>query len=302
MDYKLNKVQNVEIQFNLANLKKSEKYFIKLMKKGKFSELISLLEEISDIQIRLSGIFMNLLDTKYVMGGAFVKNVVLNNALLNQPYINNSVFLLLRHGYYGSARVILRQNFEMLVVAKASEENKKYKKKWLNKRKTSDLTYNITLGDVFSQMGDNRKQTQNLEAHWKDLCDMSHATAFAQQMLIIPDLEGLRGGSRKKEFYHWVNSSKFIPEMAMTLDFAFLNFLFFRHLVNLQHKKARGWYMGYVNDPFYSEDRIKELKNRYDFLCKEYLVKIDKLHHNNKTIQKSIKKKVKEFRQSWEIK
>lgn len=288
----------IEEQFNLQNILDEIKFTKKFVLKF-FGKKLKLILDIIDYQIRLTGMYFKECDVKKFLGSVYEDNVVLNNCLFNQPYISLSIVLLIKNGCYGSARVILRQFFEYLMVAKFSEFDKSIINKWETKteEKIEDkLTKNwqafqdeIRLSrDITNKLESKRKRVKALLRTWYQLCDLTHPSKYAQQVLRVP--------SKEEEKIDWLKNTNFFGDTHWTLDLLFMLLCMNNHLLNSRlGKKAYRWYLGYPEDPLGVCKREKMLKGKIKTLIKEYF-EINKV---NKGINKILKSNIFEYKQNW---
>jgi len=137
-----------------------------------FHKDINLIEEIIDKQFFIASTYFISLTfresdrkERNLLISAFVKNL----------YNIHCTLLLLKKGWYGSARILMRQCFEFLMIAKYSSISKDMKlvNEWENGNKvwlTPDVFNKLSYPDIY--------QFKDL---WGALCKFSHATIYSQQ-------------------------------------------------------------------------------------------------------------------------
>src|SRR5437867_7718961 len=108
----------------------------------RFAKKLGLLYELVDLESRLTGIYFKGIWMKQNLHLVYNNNVVVNNTVFNQPYLSNSILLLTTNTLYGSARVVERQFFEALVIAKFSEYSPEIRQKW-DAKTENDRTFDI---------------------------------------------------------------------------------------------------------------------------------------------------------------
>lgn len=277
---------DIETQFSMETIKREQRYLRKFVISKLFKKQIKILEKLTELHINLLGYFFIHAKIKRDLGLKYEENVLLNNTLVNHVYLNASILELLKKGYYGSARILLRQCFEMLIIAKYSEYNKKIIKKWKNANRDR-----IIMRDILNELN-----KADLSAMWGDLCKFVHATPYAQQ---FPLFIGLANEDKipKKEFKEWIKEGDFILNMFHTLDlfFIILNMLF--HLDLKMDKKTGRFYLGYPKDPCGDYFKIRNIKARFRGLAKEYFKEMEKYAKKNGI--KKIKNTIYEYRLDW---
>lgn len=223
------------------------------------------------------------------MGLKYESNGVLNNTLGNLPYLSLSIIHLTKSTLYGSARVVLRQFLEMLLIGKYSEYDKSLIELWESQTEDSSSSPRISVGrHVFRKMEKKGIDISELEKTWKQLCQFTHATRYAQQMLRVP--------KNKEETTKWIKETHLIPNLHYTLDLFFMLLCMNYHLLTSHlGKKAYRWYFGYARDPFNSFEREKKLKNEIKILFKKYF----EINKEYKGINKFLKKNIFQYRQKW---
>ena len=244
----------------------------------RFSRRLEIIQELADSQLDLTSLFLHHLRLKDWFGYGYSPNQILYNLLLNQPTMANSSLLLLKNGYFGSTRLIIRQNFEMLLIAKYAEIDPNLIKRWQSKKEGRDKTNDINLtSDVFNKLNPTVK-TDKLKEMWALLCSLSHATTFAQQPVInYPQKEATAN------WYH-------------TLDLLFMTTQMSLHATNLLHTKARGFYHGYRRDPYGDYIKVNQTKDKIKRLITEYY-----LENKNEKVdsRKFIGPVITQYRSKW---
>lgn len=282
----------IEKQFNLENISKeieiTRKYIENLL-----SEKNNMITEIVDLQTRLTGIYLHECQIKQWMGLKYENNVVLNNALGNQPYISLSVLYLIKSGLYGSARVLLRQFLEMLLISKYSEYDKSLIELWELQTENSSSQRIKIQNHVFNKLEKKEIDISELKNTWRQLCQFTHATRYAQQIIRAPVV---KDSPNVKEIVKWREGTYLIPNIHHTLDHFFMLLCMNYHLL-IGHlgKKAYRWYFGYARDPTGSFEKEKMLKTRTKILIKKYF----EINKKYKGINKLLKKNIFQYRQKW---
>jgi len=265
------------IKISPKTVEKDRRAFEKYVAK-RFSRRIGIIRELSDSQLELTDLFLHHLRLKNWFGYGYSPNQVLYNLLLNQPTMVNSGLLLLRNGYFGSTRLIIRQNFEMLLIAKYAEIDPNLIKRWQSKKEGRDKINDINLtSDVFNKLNQKVK-TDKLKEMWALLCSLSHATTFAQQPVI--------NYPKKEASGNWHH----------TLDLLFMSIQMSLHATNLLHAKAKGFYQGYPRDPYGDYIKINGIKNRIKELTAEYYLENKKEKVNS---GKFIGPVIMQYRSKW---
>jgi|WetSurMetagenome_2_1015567.scaffolds.fasta_scaffold165391_2 hypothetical protein len=246
-------------QFDIRAITAEQEVLSKLML-VKFKVEIGLLEEIISKHIKILGYLYNQYRLKELLGSDFDKNIVLNNVLYNHVYLSLSILELLKKGYYGSARVLLRQSFEMLIAAKYYENN-------IDRQEWSD-SY-TKMGKIINHLKSKKKRIDSLELTYGELCKFTHATPYAQQLFRLPQLDSINQGSKEYEGAIDVYNDFYI-NMNYTYDLFFVNLCMLFHLNNRCHRRTRDFYMGYYKDALCSNGSIKELKQDFKNLKSQY--------------------------------
>lgn len=215
------------------------------------------------------------------MNLVYRENSLLNNTVYHLPFRAFSILLLTENALYGTARVLIRQFFESLVLAKYSEIDLSLAERW-----NRDGTLSIS-NDVFSKLV--KKDISELKNFWRETCKFTHPTLYASQKIMFPQ----NMFENKREYYE--NIAEIFGNIEYNLDTLFVLLTMSYHLI-IGHlgKKARGWWFGYYCDPHGVYDREKELKSSFKNLKKEYLGTLV-----NEKIRKRISKIIFQSRQCW---
>ena len=275
------------------DLLNSEKIHVGLYKNKKiiqkvFEIKLEFINKLIDRQIQLTDLYLRGIKIKKHLGLSYNENIVVNNALLSRINLNYSIVLLLENSFFGSARVLLRQYFEYLVIAKFSEfDNGEILKKWQAKSETRDGKSNINLTwDILNKL--KGKDIVAIKDIWKTLSDLSHPTSFAQQ---IPHIS-----SDDKESYNWVAEN--YGNIHYTLDLFFMLLCMNYHLlISNWGKKAKSDYFGYSTDPSSLSYLEKEIKGILKSTTKEYF----EMNKKYKKINIIFKKVIQQYKQNWTL-
>jgi len=280
-----------EEQISYQNIRKNLTFASTLIQQ-KLAEKFSVIDEMVEAEIGLLGIYATAFMIKSAMGLSYKPNLVTNNVTANQAHISLSTILLLKEGLYGSARIILRQFFEGLLIAKYSEYDNTIITKWSTNHGKQDYKNEIKLKrDVFNKMK-GIAETSSLEEFWVLLCNVSHSTKYAQQPLLVPKSEGV--GLDRNETLKWIEDMHLIPNTEHTLDMLFvLLCMNFHLLIGYQGRRARRWWFGYQNDPYGSYMREKEYKKRMNNLIERYFAIND---GQKKELNIPLKKQIRQYK------
>jgi len=281
-----------EIAFSLRNVLHEIRVSRTFLMKS-FSVKIKLVTRIVDYQNRLTGIFTRECMVKQSMGLKYDHNVLLANALANQIYLSLSVLLLLKQTLYGSARVLLRQFFEALIIAKYSEQDTSLTERWKANVEENIGVRRISVSrGVFRPLEKKGIDVSQLKETWNLLNLFTHSTRHAQQVLRVPIVEGSAG----KEVEEWRERSHLIPNAEFTIDLLFVLLCMNYHLL-IGHlgRKARGFFLGYSKDPLYFYKREKSLKNKHKILVDKFF----EINKKNKGMNRILKKNIYQYRQNW---
>jgi hypothetical protein len=286
-------ISKAELQFALANISKEVDIASRLIEQ-QFSEKIRIIDDLIRKQTLLIGIYTNQIHVRAYDGSKYDHNVILTNTLLNFTYRSLSTMLLIRKTFYGSARALCRQLFESSVIAKYSECDRTLIRKWEShhdRELRPDFSTEISLSrDVFRKLEKAGKEITELKRTWKDLCNVSHATAFSQQQLRLPIVED------EKEVNKWLLGTNFFEHTDYTLDlFLTLLAMNFHLIVGHYSRKAYRWYLGYSQDPLGSYARERALKYNCRNLLKEYFG----LKWSGPSAKSLWKRNIFQFKQSW---
>jgi hypothetical protein len=167
--------QNEEDQLNLyyLDLKKSIDKNYELTT-GAYSEIVNLIKSIFDAQQKIFKLYF------WMTQADFHKNSLSKKILCAAHLKNmNTIFSnieLTSYGLYGSSRILLRQIFEFLIIAKYSSltHDEKFIEHWQNGGQ-------IGIGkQVFQKI--KIKEFEKIGKFWKILCDFNHATSLSNQI------------------------------------------------------------------------------------------------------------------------
>jgi hypothetical protein len=284
----------IEKQFNLENISKEIEITREIIE-SYLSEKIGIITKIVDFQVRLTGIYLRECSIKQFMGLKYENNRALNNALGNMPYLSLSILYLTKSTLYGSARVLLRQFLEMLLIGKYGEYDKSLILLWESQVENNGRSPRISIQrHVFSKLEEQRIDISELKKTWKQLCQVTHATSYAQQVLRVPIADN---SSYKEEITKWIEETNLIPNLHYTLDLFFMLLCMNYHLL-IGHfgKKAYRWYLGYTRDPANFFEKEKKLKNEIKILFKKYF----EINKRYRGINKILKKNIFQYKQKWE--
>ncbi len=283
-------------RFDVTNLSR-EIDQSKTLLQGKFDSKIRIIEALIRNEIELTGIYTSLILLRMQLRLNYPDNGVLNNTLLNLPYRAQSILLLIRNTYYGSARVVCRQFFESLLIAKFAEYDQAVLQKWIAKDDVNpkdDFSNDISLSvDVFRQLERSHKKVTNLRLTWRSLCNMDHPTRFSQQFLRLPDAEDENEVKKVHLDTHFFGNVEYTLDLLFTLTAMNLHLV----LAHYGRKATVGkWYFRYFEDAIEGDYQYeRKLKRECKQLIKEYF-------KASKTPDGAIrmwKQNISEFRQSW---
>ena len=254
--------------------------------KKRFNRRFEILQEIINHQFQITMIMVRHLTLKQWARLRFKPNELLPHVLLTQPVITNSCLLLLKNGYFGSTRPILRQNFELQLIAKYADYDSTLIEKWLNKKEGRDKLNEINLTrDIFIKL-ESKHDIAELKKMWATLCDLTHGTQYAQQK--PPSYTSDEAGIAEFE--------SDIANVHQTLDLIFMILCMNMHLINLLHRKTRGFYFGYKHDPFGDEGKIIFLKGKIKQFIHEYYTENKKEKIDSRKIIGSV---IRQFSTKW---
>ncbi|MFA5412445.1 MAG: hypothetical protein WC350_03830 [Candidatus Micrarchaeia archaeon] len=267
--------------FTFEKLEKHRQQLSDVVKK-KFNKQILILTQLIKCQTTLTDMFLKHLYVKEHLGLSFRSNFLLTHSLLTQPMLSSSALLLVENGFYGSSRVLLRQNFEFLIISKYAELDNSIISRWKKKNEGKDRNNEINItNDVFNKL-ESKVRVYHLKDSWVRLCDFCHATHFAQQPPLLPSFE---------------KDSEHIPNAWYTLDLIFMTIVMSLHLTNILHTKARRFYLGYEEDPFGDYKKIRTMKKKIKKLISDYyMLNIS----SNINTRKVIGPTIREFKARWE--
>ncbi len=276
-----------ELQFDLANITDEIDRSKKLVE-TKFFDKIRIITELVGAQTKLVGIYTSQLATKRRAGSKHKVNGILATTIFNFPYRSLSILSLVRNTFYGSARIVCRQFFESLIVAKYSEYEPALVQRWntqLDEKSDDASSIEVGPGKAFGRLESSGKNIGSLRQTWKDLCKATHPTPYSQQVLRILKIADQKEASRI-----------FLAHTEYTLDLLLaLLAMNFHLLIGHYGRKANRWWFGYLEDPFGSYDREKKLKENSKRLIREYFEKCG----DRKGARGLWKRNIFEFKQSW---
>ena len=249
-----------------------------------FESKFKLIHHLIDYQIQLTDMYLRGIRVKKRLGLAYEENIVVDNTMLSRITLNHSIMILLENSFFGSAHVLLRQYFEYLIIAKFSEyDGGMILNKWIIKSETRDRKSNINLTwDILNKL--NEKNISAIKDMWNKLSDMSHPTAFAQQ---VPHLS-----SDSKKSVEWVSRNHGNIHFALDLFFMLLC-MNYHLLISIWGKKAKNYYF---EDPSFSKLE-KQIKGNLKSTTKEYF----EINKKYKKINPLLKKVIYQYRQNWQI-
>ena len=257
-----------------------------------FSREFLIIEEIIDYETQLFWFYMQGIYVKRMMGSSVNINVLLNNALANQTYHSLSELILIRNSFCGSARLIFRQQFEGLMIAKYGDFDPTLVKKWENK-KERDRNNDISLtNDVFNKI--KNVDVSALKEFWKDLSDLSHPTKYSQQVLRAPEI------NKDSADLGYFDSTGIIENTYYDLDITFILLMMNYHLlISRLGKKAEGWNLGYHKDIFGVYRQEKEMKSK----IRELSISYRKIYGGKKSKPRRswMLNIIKQYRQNWKL-
>ncbi len=280
----------LERQYDLRNITAEiEKAKAKVEKE--FKEKIKIISGLIEHETKLSGIYLHQCLTKQRIGTKYKENVVLNNTIGNQPYRSISTLLLIRSSFYGSARPILRQFFESLIITKYAEHNSDLGKRWHAQNESNSSSEQVSLSrDVLIPLLKRGKEVGALRETWRSLCAMSHATRQSQQVLRVPNPD------EKGQFEEYLGVANFDANTEFSLDLLFLMLAMNSRLIK-DHlaKKANRWWFGELEDAYGSYRRERTLRRRITHLINEYFVR----SKNQPYASKMLRNNILEYSKSW---
>lgn len=233
--------------------------------RDKFGAKIDLISQIIRLQTRLSGIYTQQCMTKEEIGLGSNENYVLRNTIGNQPYRSLSALMLIRNTFYGSARPIIRQFFESLMIAKYAEYDPAVATRWHDQDESKPESQ-VNLSDVLRPLNKIGKKNTRLRETWRVLCAMTHATRVSQQVLRLPD------PAKPEDVTKLLDTSQYFENTEYSLDLLFLVLATNFHLITVfLAKKAEGWWFGDRQDAYGSFKREKTLTKSINSLIQQYL-------------------------------
>ena len=276
-------VDNIEIK--CSNIKDFERNMLILSKHINkiFHKDISCLRDLLSIYISISDLLMRGAGIKIYLGLTYDSNIPLHNAIVNCLTIFSSTLKLLKDGYYGSARVLIRQALEMLLIAKLLEYKHEKRSKWSK----ADIRPN----DVWEYLKSTSRKEKLLilRSFYRELCKFAHHTPYSQQPIYFILSKTDEALSK--------TVIKAIINTAHTLDLLYITMCMYAHTLNILHRKVRGWYLGYHPDPLGVESILKQLKNKAKKIRNKYLELVSK--RAEKEVIKDIKMKVRAYKLNW---
>ncbi len=280
---------DLEKQFDIQNIKMEIENAATYTQK-EFGRKIDILSKLIEHETKLSGIYFHQCLTKEVIGISYRENRVLNNTVANQPYRSISILMLTRKSLYGSARPILRQFFESLIIAKYAEYDSKLAKAWHEQNESTNPSRQVSIGrDVLNSLSRKGKAVEALRETWRNLCATSHATRSSQQVLRVPN------PSKPNEFEEYLQLSTYFPNTEYSLDLLFLMLAMNYHLIReFLATKASGWWFGDVNDAYGSYKRERLLNSRISSLIKKYMAE-----GQHASANEMLKQNIMEYRTEW---
>lgn len=254
-----------------------------------FAKKICLIKKLMDFQVSLTDMYFRQILVKEKLRLRYDENTVVTNALLKQIYLSYSIMLLLENTFYGSARVLLRQFFEFLIIGKFSEfDSSNIIQKWESKMEESGREHDINLSqDIFNKIK-MKKNISELQKMWKILSDYSHPTKFAQQ---VPHF------STSDDHFTWITEN--YGDIHYTFDLFFTLICMNYHLLNSNWgRKAKGWDFGHYRDSEGHWAIEKYIKEKIKNTIKEYF----EINKKYKGINTELQKAIFQYRQSWSAK
>ena len=263
-----------------SQIKTNKKYIRKL-----FTTKINLIKKLVDYQISLTDMYLRQILVKEHLRLRYNENIVVNNTLINQINLSHSIIILIENTFYGSARVLLRQFFEFLIIGKFSEFDNNIVQKWESKTEgVRDFDINLSL-DIFNKLK-MKKDISLLQKTWRMLSDLSHPTKYSQQMPPLSDID---------DNLAWIKES--YPDIHHTLDLFFMLLCMNYHLlISNWGRKGKGWDSGYYKDSVGVWKKEKIIKEKIRIIIKGYF-EINKKH---KGINTELKKTILQYKQNWQ--
>lgn len=249
---------------------------------------IRALTRMLDAGSALLGMYTHQAFVKEQMGLRYDHNVLLANSLGNQAYQSRAVLLLCGYGLYGSARPLLRQNFEALLIAKSSVLRPELIQRWGTAEEHRSPKTDIKISqDVFRGLR-TKRGIDSLHSLWREFNDLTHATPFSQQPIRVWQPES------QEEMVDQYRSLLGHTHHVLDHEFVLLNMR--RHLLVHLNRKVRRFYFGYERDPFGWSNRAQALKERHEDARKQYLAINDA---QNRAFNPPLLKMVAEYTQEW---
>lgn len=296
---RLDRKTAIETEFNLASVVKELRGSSKIVANYS-SDKIDLITNLVDCQIRLVGIYYSQARAKMHLDLSYDHNVLLANAVMNQPYQSLSILLLVKQTMFGSARALLRQFFEGVCIAKYSEcDVAALARKWQDVSEHGGPEESISLSnDVFRKLKTNGIDVSALKVTWKRLNLYTHSTKYAQQIPRVSPAKNLddeNDEERREKIKQWTEL-EVRANTEFTLDLHFMLLCMNYHLLTSHWgRKTRRWYFGYEKDPYGQYRREKQLKSKHKALVQKYF----EINKRNKGANKELKLNIRQYRQSW---
>jgi hypothetical protein len=242
-------------RFGLSNLT-SEMRASSIVIERYYRKKLELLEKIVDCESRLCSIyfFEDFIHMQIDVG--YVPNRILNNTVGSQAYRSGSALLLIRNTFYGSARLVIRQFFEALIMAKWSILDRTIVERWQLKDLAAGFENEINLtSDIFDKLRKRRRRVFELRKMWAVLSDYSHPTRYSQQPLRTPN------AGKPDEIAKFAAESDLFPQTEYTLDLLFVMLVMNYHLLAEQIGKIiRSHSPDFEGDPDSQYENETELK------------------------------------------
>lgn len=149
-------------------------------------------ERVLSLQLRLLGAYLRAGMVQEQLGVGPPGNVVLRNALGNSISIGLASLRLLREGHYGSARVLARQLFEMMLTAKLAQLEPEVRERWAARREGAGPKAQVGISrEILNRYWPRRPGDEPSPLHglWARLNEFTHHTPFAQQPFLLPPPE-----------------------------------------------------------------------------------------------------------------
>jgi len=187
---------------------------------------------------------------------------------------------------YGSARVLLRRLFEMLMISKYIDYNLDQLERWEKGEIQMKIVWNY-LETVFS-----KQDLKYFKSLYKGLSKCVHATPYAQQPIFLVKINE----EIKEELE--ITIKRYKGNIMYTLDLTIILIGMYMHVLNRFHNTCRRWYLGYYYDPFGWEKDIKVKKKEIRQLMSKYL-DIMKEGVSGRKLAENFRKLIFIFRKDW---